>query len=242
MFAVWSDSFSFQWKITIQTLHGVSSGVLKISSGISLMRKLKNSFTNRPPSSNMTSNLNHPVRSSVYVWTISEPEWDSDFFFWIEMIHRIVNFDIMSVILMSVTIIHTHLSRPSPCCSVPYDDTVQIINNIDISYHCFALQCRYIREEFITLFIGWQLSIVWVKWFLNQCSLARSDQPNQYFFVGKSKRTFRLSKVIDNKSYLDPSIKFLSVPIPVFGFSKCKGSFSVFGWSGRNSVWQEYLS
>ena len=47
----------------IQTLHGVSSGVLNISSGISLMRKLKNSFTNRPPSSNITSNLNHKVKS-----------------------------------------------------------------------------------------------------------------------------------------------------------------------------------
>ena len=32
---------------------------------------------------------------------------------------------------------------------VPDNDTVQIVDNIDISNHSFALECRYIREEFI---------------------------------------------------------------------------------------------
>ena len=44
------------------TLQGASSGVLKISSGILFTRKLKISLTNRLPSSNITSNLNQPIR------------------------------------------------------------------------------------------------------------------------------------------------------------------------------------
>ena len=53
--------------VKIETLHGVSSGVLNISSGILLIRKLKNSLTIRPPSSNITSNLNQPMKSNLSI-------------------------------------------------------------------------------------------------------------------------------------------------------------------------------
>ena len=105
--------------VKIETLHGVSSGVLNISSGILLIRKLKNSLTIRPPSSNITSNLNQPMKSNCSIKS-AKPERHSNFLVAIIMVNWVIDFYIVSFILMRMPIINMHFSSPSPCWTISF--------------------------------------------------------------------------------------------------------------------------